>query len=61
MKLFVPNNFPQRVRKEREEQIAGIIRKGVCFNLMLKNSSRMIIFTKYVYFLLKRTIDKKNC
>ena len=26
--------------------------------LRLKNSSRTIIFTKYVYFLLKRTIEK---
>ena len=26
--------------------------------LRLKNSSRTVIFTKYVYFLLKRTIDK---
>ncbi len=26
--------------------------------LRLKNSSRTIIFTEYVYFLLKRTIDK---
>ena len=43
------------IQKERGRFLVESVKVYV---LRLKNSSRWKIFTKYVYFLLKRTIDK---
>ena len=55
-KIYVHSPFKQNnFNKEGGHFLANPVK--VCV-LRLKNSSRTIIFTQYVYFLLKRTIDK---